>query len=124
MRITATALLGLFALLAGTAPAPAQDKKANKPISFSKEVLPILTNYCGNCHDPKMKKGGIDVSTYAAAAKGGKGGKLWAPGNPAKSLLINEITGNKPKMPPKGTPVPKDEVEIISKWIMQGALNN
>jgi len=124
MRLALAALFVVAVTASGPSPAPAQDKKANKPISFSKEVLPILTNYCGNCHDPKMKKGGIDVSTYAAAAKGGKGGKLWAPGNPAKSLLLTEITGDKPKMPPKGTPVSKDDVDTISKWIMQGALNN
>jgi mono/diheme cytochrome c family protein len=124
MRITAAALLSIWVLLAGNSPAPAQDKKANKPISFSKDVLPIFNNYCTSCHDPKMKKAGLDISSYATAAKGGKGGKLWNAGQPTKSLIITEISGDKPKMPSKGTPVTKDEIDTISKWIMQGAANN
>ena len=56
--------------------------------------------------------------------QGGKGGKLWNAGQPTKSLIITEISGDKPKMPSKGTPVTKDEIDTISKWIMQGAANN
>jgi mono/diheme cytochrome c family protein len=124
MRLTAATLLGLSALLAGTAPAPAQDKKANKPVSFMKDVLPIFNNYCTSCHDPKMKKAGLDMTSYATAAKGGKGGKLWMAGNPAKSSLILQISGDKPKMPSKGQPVTKDEIDMITRWITQGAVNN
>ena len=125
MRLAATALLGLFAALAGGSPAPAQEKKAaNKPVSFSKDVMPIFNNYCVSCHDPKMKKAGLDMTSYATSAKGSKGGKLWAAGNPAKSLLIIEISGDKPKMPSKGQTVSKDEIDTLSRWIKEGCQNN
>lgn len=124
MRLALAALFVVAVTASGTSPAPAQDKKANKPVSFAKDVLPIFNNYCTSCHDPKMKKGGLDISAYATAAKGGKGGKLWVAGQPAKSLLITEISGDKPKMPSKGSPVTKDEIDTLSKWIMQGAANN
>ena len=125
MRLIATALLGIFSVLAGGSPAPAQDKKAaNKPVSFSKDVLPIFNNYCTSCHDPKMKKSGLDMSTYATSAKGSKGGKLWAAGNPAKSALITQTTGDKPKMPPKGQTVGKDEIDLLTRWIKEGCQNN
>jgi mono/diheme cytochrome c family protein len=123
MRASTAALLVVFVAASASLPAPAQDKKKNAPVSFSKEVLPILSSNCAACHD-SQKKGGLDLSSYATASKGGKTGKIWMAGNPAKSLLIMQISGDKPKMPAKGSPVSKDDVDLISKWIMQGALNN
>ncbi|HXX95112.1 MAG TPA: c-type cytochrome domain-containing protein [Planctomycetota bacterium] len=125
MRFPAAVMLALCTLIAGSSPAPAQDKKAaNKPISFMKDVLPLFNNYCTSCHDGKMKKAGLDMTSYATAAKGGKGGKIWTAGNPAKSSIITQVSGDKPKMPPKSQPMTKDEIDLVTKWIMQGALNN
>src|SRR4051812_28685660 len=37
------------------------DSKA--PVSYQKDVLPILTGSCIGCHTPEKKKGGLDMTS-------------------------------------------------------------
>ena len=105
------------------ASAPAQEK-ARADTSFAKEVLPILKANCAKCHDPKSKKGGLDLSSYDTVKKGGKGGAAVAPGEPDKSSLVSSISGAKPEMPKSAKPLAKAQVDTIAKWIKEGAKNN
>jgi mono/diheme cytochrome c family protein len=94
------------------------------PVSFSKEVVPILKASCLECHNPKKLKGKLDLSTYDGLKKGGKEGQTVVPGDPAKSNLVKQISGNQPEMPSKGDPLKKDQVDLIARWIKEGAKNN
>ena len=98
--------------------AAAQDKK---PVSFEKDIVPIFKASCLSCHKPDKKKGKLDMSTYAELMKGGKQGNPVKPGDPAKSLIIEMISGNEPEMPEKGDKLTEAQVQIISNWIKQGA---
>jgi mono/diheme cytochrome c family protein len=111
----------LIGLLAG-APAGAQEKA--RAASFAKDVLPILKASCGKCHTGGGAKGGIDLSSYAAMKKGGKGGPVFVEGDPDKSSLVTSISGDKPDMPKKATPLKKEQVAVISAWVKEGAKNN
>jgi mono/diheme cytochrome c family protein len=93
----------------------------DKAVSFEKDVMPIFKASCINCHKPEKKKGKLDMSTYAALMKGGKEGNPVKPGNPAKSLLIEMISGKEPEMPEKGDKLTEAQVKIIATWIQQGA---
>lgn len=129
MRLAAAALLGAFACLAGAPEAPAlQDKKkpdnAAAGTSYAKDVAPILKAACGTCHDAKNKKGKFELTSYDTLKKGGKGGAGFVAGDPDKSILIKEISGDKPDMPKKGDALKKDQVDLIAKWIKEGAKNN
>ena len=122
MRFAAAmAIVALAAL-----PAPAQDKK--KPdaagASFAKDVLPILKASCFKCHDAKNKKGQLDLSSYDGFKKGGKGGAGFTAGDPDKSAIVTAISGDKPDMPKKADPLKKDQVDLIARWIKEGAKNN
>ena len=124
MRFIAAALvLGIFA-----AQAAPQEKKKNdgqaKDVSFSKDVAPILKASCGNCHDAKNKKGKLELTSYDTLKKGGKSGAGFVAGDPDKSILVKEVSGDKPEMPKKGDPIKKDQVDLIAKWIKDGAKNN
>ncbi|HXX95111.1 MAG TPA: c-type cytochrome domain-containing protein [Planctomycetota bacterium] len=126
MRCAAAVVVALGLLAAGSSAAPAQDKK--KPdaaaASFAKDVMPILKASCIKCHDSKNKKGGLDVSTYDSLKKGGKGGAGVTPGDPDKSSVVTAISGDKPDMPKKADPLKKDQVDLIARWIKEGAKNN
>ena len=52
-----------------------------EPVSFYREVRPILRANCPGCHKPGKTKGGLDLTTHAAILKGGKAGALKAGGN-------------------------------------------
>ena len=99
---------------------PAQDK----PVSYEKDIVPIFKATCISCHKPDKKKGKLDMTTYADLIKGGKQGSPVTPGDPAKSLIVEMISGNEPEMPEKGDPLKPEQVALISRWIKEGAKQN
>jgi mono/diheme cytochrome c family protein len=108
----------LLALLLLAAPAAvAQDK----PVSYKNDIVPIFKASCNECHNEKKKKGKLDMSNYEALKKGGKKGTPWKDNDPAKSLLVEVISGDKPEMPEDGEPLKKEQVELIARWIKEGA---
>jgi mono/diheme cytochrome c family protein len=120
MRVAA-AMFTLMLSLALSVSAPAQDKK---PVSFEKDVQPIIKASCLSCHKPDKKKGKLDMSTYEALMKGGDQGAPVKPGDAKKSLLIEVVSGKEPEMPEKGDPLTPAQIDILSRWIMEGAKKN
>lgn len=98
---------------------PAQEK-----VSYDDHVLRIFEQSCLNCHNPDKTKGGLDLSNFAGAMKGGSSGKVVEPGD-TSSTLINVVkqTGE-PKMPPEGEKLSAADIDILSKWIEGGLLEN
>src|SRR5438067_8756889 len=80
---------------------------------FTSRVAPVLKKHCVECHNPKKSRGGLDLSTRAALLKGGDQGDAVVPGKADKSLLVEQITGTKPAMPRKGSPLAAQEVADI-----------
>jgi WD40 repeat protein len=109
----------LLAVCLPTHPALAGD--ADKPVSFSRDVQPILNRSCVGCHKPGKAKGKLDLSTYAAFRAGGETGPSFVPGEPDKSLVIEQVHGDEPAMPAKGDPLTASDVTTLSTWIRQGA---
>jgi mono/diheme cytochrome c family protein len=101
--------------------ATAQDKK---PVSFEKDITPIFKASCNKCHKPDKKKGKLDMSTYAELMKGGKQGSPITAGDPKKSLLVEMISGDEPEMPEDGEKLKPEQIELISRWIKEGAKQN
>ncbi|MBI3857684.1 MAG: c-type cytochrome [Planctomycetes bacterium] len=99
----------------------AQDKK---PVSFKEDIQPIFKASCLSCHKPDKKKGKLDMSTYADLMKGGKQGSPVKPGDPTKSLLVEVVSGDNPEMPEKGENLKPEQVELIARWIKEGAKQN
>ncbi len=92
-----------------------------KPVSFAREVMPILKHNCNGCHRPGKTKGGLDLTTFAALLKGGKNGASVAAGKAHESAMWEQITGDEPEMPKDGDPLTAEEVTTIERWIAQGA---
>lgn len=121
------ALLGLALLwLLGhqESPVAAAQPPKGGPVSFINDVAPILRENCFACHDAKKKKGKLDMTTYESFRKGGTKDDPIVAGNPKESLLVEvTTTTGSLRMPPKevGEQLPKEKVEIITRWIKEGA---
>jgi WD40 repeat protein len=113
---------GVFLTPASVSAQPAQPAKNS--VSFISDVAPILKENCFACHDAKKRKGKLDMSTFESFRKGGSKEDPITPGKPDESLLIDVLTTkDNSRMPPKeaGEPLEKSKIEIIEKWIAEGA---
>jgi len=99
-------------------------------IDFNRDIRPILSNNCIQCHGPDAaeRKGGtdglrLDVRDGALADLGGYAAIV--PGAPAKSALIERVSSTDPDlvMPPKesGKKLTKREIDLLTQWVKEGA---
>jgi hypothetical protein len=108
-------LVGLLALPVGAAawadgPPPGGD--------FDARIAPILARRCLDCHSGSDPKGKLDLSSRAAALRGGESGAAVVPGKPDESALWERIDAE--EMPPK-SPLPEVEKAALRDWIARGA---
>ena len=92
-------------------------------VDFTKEILPTFQE-CIKCHGPEKQKGKLRLDSRDAALKGGKAGPAFVAGDSAKSELVRRITLPKSDddfMPSEGEPLPKEKIDLIKKWIDEGA---
>jgi hypothetical protein len=95
-----------------------------KQIDFSTEVKPILNKHCISCHGGVKRNGNFSVLFRHEALDTTESGKLGIiPGDPEHSEMIRRITSNDPelRMPYKEEPLSASDVEVLRKWIEQGA---
>lgn len=117
--ISASAVVAL-PLVCAAPPPPA----APRPVSFYKQVQPILAARCLGCHQGAKTSGAYLMTDFARLLAGGASNKpAVVAGQPARSHLLELVTpkNGKAKMPPTGDPLAGAEVELIRRWIAQGA---
>ncbi len=95
---------------------------AHEPVSFSAEVMPILEQYCWECHSEDNTELGLRLDSYEGVMAGSDYGTVVEPGDPDGSLLVDMVESG--DMPEEGDPVPPEELEVIKTWIAEGAQNN
>lgn len=113
----------LLALLTSTVAFAAEDDAKREAMAFfEKEVRPILSNRCYECHGTKKKKGSLRMDNIGYIKTGGDSGPALVPGDPDKSLIIEAIRYKDPdfEMPPKEK-LPDKEIAILEKWVKLGA---
>jgi cytochrome b subunit of formate dehydrogenase/mono/diheme cytochrome c family protein len=106
-----------------TAPAtqtqPATDSTPSTPVSaltWEVSIGPLLQAKCGTCHGAGAL-GGLNLTTYADAMRGGVSGPAIIPGDSANSLLVvKQQAGGHP-----GQLTPEEIAQVI-EWIDAGAL--
>jgi hypothetical protein len=95
---------------------------ASGPISFSKQIAPLLVAKCGRCHVDQAK-GKISVSTYAALMKGSPtAGAIVTPGKGTDSRIVEVIESG--DMPRGGGKLTAADLAMLTQWIDQGAKND
>lgn len=96
-------------------------------VSFSRDILPILSDHCFQCHGPDQanRKGNLRLDQFESAVEGGKGEGVIVPGDPARSLLVERIHALDAEslMPPPeiNKPLSLEKKQLLEKWIQQGA---
>src|SRR5579883_1356638 len=97
---------------------------ASRQIDFIKDIQPIFSRECYECHGAEKQKGALRLDSRPAALKGGDSGPLLVPGNSAASLLVQAVAGTRSdlaQMPKKRDPLTPEQIGIIRAWIDQGA---
>lgn len=111
------------AVLAALAVSPAA-KAADPPVSFIRDVAPVLKESCFACHDARKKSGKYDMTTFEKLLAGGTTGEPVVAGKPAESDLHTlMVATDDTRMPPKdkGDPVAKEKAARVARWIAEGA---
>ena len=89
---------------------------------FEKQVRPILSQHCYECHSEKKTKGNLRLDTSGGWLKGGDTGPAIVPGHPDDSLLIAALRhdGGDVAMPPNGK-LPSEIIKVLEEWVARGA---
>jgi hypothetical protein len=98
-----------------------------EPLDFNRDVRPILSNHCWNCHGPaeasRQADLRLDQRESAIVAHKDKPRAI-IPGQPAASELVVRIEAtDDSQMPPKEfeKPLTPAQREILKRWIAEGA---
>jgi hypothetical protein len=133
MRWTAGALTVFFGatlIQAAQAPqAPAQTALL-QTIEFNRDIRPILSDKCFQCHGPGTQLATLRFDLEEGAKHELKGGRFAiVAGDPDKSVMIQRVTATNPavRMPRSqggaaaGEPLTEGQVALLRRWIEQGA---
>ncbi len=94
-------------------------------VGYYEHVRPILQAKCQGCHQPAKAKSDYVMTDVAGLIAGGETETAVIPGNSKGSYLMELVVKQKgeerPEMPPKDVPLSSYEVNLIAKWINQGA---
>ncbi|MCC6510589.1 MAG: DUF1553 domain-containing protein, partial [Pirellulaceae bacterium] len=96
-------------------------------LSYARDIAPLLRDKCQGCHQPAKPQGRYEMTSFTRLLAGGESGSpAIVPGKPDESYLVELITvhNGKAEMPKKGEPLVAAEIELIRKWISQGATDD
>src|SRR5580704_6093666 len=110
-------LLAPPAFAGGTA---GSEQKPATPLTFERDVRPILRAHCLDCHGSQnVRKGGLDMRLRRLMVKGGESGPAISPSHPEDSYLLDRVrTG---EMPPGDQKLTSAEGATLEKLIRAGA---
>ncbi|MEM9328287.1 MAG: DUF1553 domain-containing protein, partial [Bacteroidota bacterium] len=97
---------------------------AERKVDFNAEVRPILNKNCIACHGGVKQSGGFGMVFRANALGKTKNEKFGiVPGDPSASEMIVRINHSDPemRMPLDKEPLTPEEIDILTRWIAQGA---
>jgi hypothetical protein len=100
---------------------------AGTPVDFHRDIRPILSETCFQCHGPdeKQRKAHLRLDTKEGAFAELDGHFAIVAGKPQESTLLQRITAKDPKerMPPPktGKKLLPEQIDLVRRWIEQGA---
>lgn len=101
--------------------------QAESPVSFGKDIAPLLQRRCVACHGEESTKGGYRLDSFQRLSKAGDSDlPSLVAGKPNESELYRLLVESDPhdRMPQKADPLPAPEIALIERWIKEGAGND
>ena len=103
------------------------DQVSTRPsdaIDFNADIRPILNKKCITCHGGVKRSGGFSLLFRTEALSPNESGHpAIVPGDVAASEMLSRINHADPeeRMPPESPPLPPEEIDLLTRWIEQGA---
>ena len=128
--------LGVLALVCSTWSSLLAQSSPRDPlpqtVRFNQHIRPILSDKCLKCHGPSSTGRRANLRLDSAEAVANDAGlnrpaegamKVIAPSDPDHSAVMLRITSSDPlrRMPYRNDPLSEREVQLIRRWIEQGA---
>jgi hypothetical protein len=119
--------VGVLLLACGAGAAVARGAEGPVRVEYNRDVRPILSDRCFPCHDPDIahREAGLRLDRRDEAVAARDGERAIVPGDPEESEVVFRITAEDDvaRMPPhdSGPALPAREVELLRRWIDQGA---
>lgn len=123
LRIIVVCTASLFVWL----PERAAADETAPPVHFGRQILPILSDHCFQCHGPdgKQRQADLRLDDESSAKQVRDGHAAVVPGKSAESQLYRRITSADAdeRMPPADfqRPLKPEQIELLGRWIDQGA---
>ncbi len=104
-----------------------------EPVSYERDIAPLLKEHCIACHGETRAKGKLRLHDPGSILLGGANGPVISGGAPEMSPLVLRIELPEddddhmpPKKQPKGKtksqPMNADQVALIRRWVLEGAV--
>ncbi len=100
------------------------DLSAAADVEFSRDIQPLLAEKCLLCHGTDDQQGGLRLDRFdTATAAADSGARPIVPGEPEQSELLTRVTSTDAdvRMPPKGEPLTPPQIDLLRRWIADGA---
>ena len=92
------------------------------PVTFAKDIQPIMERSCWTCHGATTQLSKLDLRTRESAMRGGAHGPALVPGNAEQSRIYRAVAHlDAIKMPMQGDKLEPEEIAAFKTWIDQGA---
>ncbi len=99
---------------------------AEQPVSFNRDIRPIMADTCFKCHGPATQEAGLRLDIRDSAIRPTDSGVIpIVPGDPGKSEVVRRIFSDDPDvlMPPPASHkvLSSTQKELLRRWIAEGA---
>lgn len=84
-------------------------------VTYSTQIVKILTTNCTSCHNTTTSNGGVTLDSYAGVKAQADNGKLYGCASHSSGYKV---------MPPSGVRISECNITAIKLWIDEGAQNN
>ncbi|CAN5769292.1 hypothetical protein BH11VER1_BH11VER1_10310 [soil metagenome] len=94
------------------------------PVDFVKQIKPVFEERCVECHNSTTLLGEFNIQNRELALKKRNNGPGIVPGEPFRSPLLLTLTlppNDRKTMPATGHLLSKKDIDLISRWIKEGA---
>jgi hypothetical protein len=91
-------------------------------VVFATQIRPILASRCYPCHGPDVQQHGLRLDSLQAILTGSANGRVVIPRDSQNSHIVRRLLGlEQPQMPYGGPPLSAEQIDLVRKWIDEGA---